>query len=89
MDFSPATIRARFWELTAAHDALQLELDPLRQELDMLVAGDTELSVSAAKAREAEIRPQIKALQEQLFPIEMERAVCARALSGKTGSAPE
>ena len=93
MDFSPDAIRARFQELTAEHDALQLELQPLRDELDALAApgsgpgagADPDLSVRAAKAREAEIRPQIKELQSRLFPIEQERACCARALGGKTG----
>lgn len=85
MDFSPANIRARFHELTAQHDAICLELDPLRQELNMLADGDTDLSVRDAKAREMEIRPRIKDLQNQLYPIEMERALCARALDGKTG----
>ena len=85
MDFSPENIRARFHELTAKHDKLQEKLQPLRDELDALVGGDTRLTVRAAQAREAEIRPQIKKLQNQLFPIEQERAVCARALGGKTG----
>lgn len=85
MDFSPDAIRARFHELTAEHDALQQVLQPLRDELDALAAGDTGLSVGDAKAREAEIRPQIKELQSRLFPIEQERACCARALVGKTG----
>jgi hypothetical protein len=86
MDFSPPTIRARFHELTAAHDAIQLELDPLRAELDEIVTGDLPLTVREAREREEEIRPRIKELQEQLYPIEMERALCARALDGKTGS---
>ena len=34
MDFSPETIRARFHGLTAQHDAICAELDPLRAELD-------------------------------------------------------
>jgi hypothetical protein len=86
MDFSPETVRARFHELTAEHDAIQEVLQPLRDELDALVAGDNDVSVKVAREREAEIRPRIKELQAQLFPIEQERAVCARALGGKTGA---
>jgi len=86
MDFSPENIRARFHELTDARATIDAELDPLRAELDELVAGDTDLSVTEARARETELRQQIKTLQERLFPIEQERAVCARALGGQTGA---
>lgn len=85
MDFSPDKIRARFHELSAKASALHQHLDPLRVELADLVAGETKLSVKAAKAREAEIRAQIKDGNAKLAPIEMERAACARALGGKTG----
>jgi chromosome segregation ATPase len=85
MDFSPDKIRARFHELTAERAKIDAKLNPLRAELDELAAADTKLSVKAARAREAKVRDQIKALQNQLFPIENERAACARALGGKTG----
>lgn len=84
MDFSPKAIRARFHALTVKHDAIQGKLQPLRDELDAL--GDTDMTVREARAREEAIRPQIKALQAELYPIEMERALCARALGGKVSA---
>lgn len=86
MDFSPKALRAQFHKLTGQHDAIQKKLQPLRDELDGLVAGDNDISVKKAREREAAIRPKIKAFQEELYPIEMERAALARALGGKTGS---
>lgn len=85
MDFSPETVRARFHELTGEHDQIAAQLDPLRAELDSIVAGTADLSLAAARTREAELRQQIRVWQEALFPIEQERAACARALGGKTG----
>ena len=87
MDFSPETLRARFHELTEARGAIDANLDPLRAELDGLAAGETKLTAKAAREREAEVRARIVDLQRQLAPIEQERAACARALGGKTGSA--
>jgi len=85
MDFAPEKLRARFHELTAERAKIDAKLDPARAELDALVAGETDLTVKKAKAREAKLREQIVALQDQLFPIENERAAVARALGGKTG----
>jgi hypothetical protein len=85
MDFSPAALRAHFKALTAKREKIDVHLDPLRAELDALVAGDTKLTVKKAKEREAVIREEIKNLQAKLFPIENERAAVARALGGKTG----
>jgi chromosome segregation ATPase len=85
MDFSPDKIRARFHELTANRAKIDAKLDPLRDELGGLVAGDTKLSVKAARTREEKVRSRIKELQAELAPIENERAACARALGGKTG----
>lgn len=89
MDFSPDKIRSRFHTLSAQASDLHERLDPLRKELADLVAGETKLSVKAAIAREAEIRERIRAGNAELAPIEMERAVCARALGGKTGPLEE
>ena len=86
MDFKPETLRKHFHKLTADHDKVQAKLQPLRDELDALVAGDTKLTVKEAQKREAAIRPKIKELQNELYPIEMERATVARALGGKTGN---
>lgn len=85
MDFSPENLRKQFRLLTTNHDKVQDRLQPLRDELDALVSGDTKLSAKEAIKREATIRPQIKKLQNELYPIEMERAAVARALGGKTG----
>jgi hypothetical protein len=85
MDFSPETVRARFHELTAQAASITAQLDPLRAELDAIVAGTADLSLSAARAREGELRALIRGAQNLLFPIEQERAVCAKALGGKTG----
>ena len=84
MDFSPDTIRARFHELTAKFEALDAKLAPLRAELDSL-ADSNELTAKEAHKRELVLRPKIKALMAEQFPLEAERAVCARALGGKTG----
>lgn len=84
MDFSPETLRKRWDELQPLNDAIEAKLEPLRAELNAIVAGDVDMSVKDARTREAEIRPQIKALQAELAPIEMERAAVARAL-GRRG----
>ena len=86
MDFSPETVRARFNELTTARAKIDADLNPLWDELTKLDAGDTKLTVKAAKEREAEIRSKVRLLQARLSPIEQERAMCARALGGKTAS---
>ena len=84
VDFSPDTLRKRFRELTKKADALEAKLAPLRKELNETVAGKNNISVIQATAREATVRPRIRKLQEELAPIEMERAALARALGGKT-----
>ena len=84
VDFSPDTLRKRFRELTKKADALEGKLQPLREELNDVVAGKGNISVLQASKREADIRPQIVKLQKELAPIEMERAALARALGGKT-----
>lgn len=85
MDFSPDKLRPHFKALTKKREAIDKKLQPLRDELDELVAGDTDLTVKEAKAREEAIRKSIIKLQNDLYPIEMERASVARALGGKTG----
>lgn len=87
MDFSPDKIRARFHELTGERAKIDAKLDPLREELADLIAGETELTVKKARVREEVVREKIVDLQQQLAPIENERAACARALGGKTGEA--
>lgn len=80
--------QARFWELKALVDAGKENLAPLREELNSLVAGDTDLTVAAAHAREADLRAAIEAAQESIFPDEQEMAVCARFLGGSVGEDP-
>lgn len=78
--------RARFWKLTEQREAIDAKLDPLRAELDALVQGEapdgSDITVKDQLAREAVIRPMIKALQDDLVPIERERAFIARGLPG-------
>lgn len=89
MDFSPEKLRKHFKDLTAKHDQIQAKLQPLRDELDRVVAGEGNITVKAARAKELKLRPKIRDLQNELYPIEMERAVVARALGGKTGTPGE
>lgn len=89
LDLSPDALRKHFAVLTRKRETIDTKLDPLRAELDSLVAGDTKLSVKGAQKREAEVRKQIVELQAKLFPIENERAATARALGGKTSEPTE
>lgn len=89
MDFEPKALRKQFHALTAKHDAIQKKLQPLRDELNDITSGEGGVTVKKAREREAVIRPKIVDLQNELFPIEMERAAVARALGGKTGSPDE
>ena len=84
MDFSPDTLRKQFAKLTKQSDALEAKLQPMRNELNDVVAGKGNITVMQASKREADLRPKIRKLQEELAPIEMERAAIARALGGKT-----
>lgn len=84
MDFSKENLRKRWAELQTAHDKIDAKLSPLREELNAIVAGDNDVTVKQARKWEAQIRPKIRELQEQLYPIEMERAAVARAL-GRRG----
>jgi hypothetical protein len=80
-----ATFKARWDELSAQRVAIDAVLDPKRAELDSIVAGTADMTLAEAREREPVLRAEIRALQAELFPIEQERAACARALSGKTG----
>lgn len=86
MDFSPENLRKEWKALTAKSEAIEAKLNPLRKELDEGVANDS-LTVGELRKLEERVRPKIKALQEELYPIEMQRAAVARALGGKTGEA--
>lgn len=88
MDFTPENLRKQFRKLTADHDAVQKKLQPLRDELDAINSDNT-ITAKKLRDREAVIRPKIVELQNELYPIEMERAAVARALGGKTGDPNE
>ena len=84
MDLSPENLKKHLLTLNAKAEKIEAKLQPLRDELDGLVAGDGDLTVKEARKREEKIRPQIKALQAELAPIENERGVVTRALGGKS-----
>jgi predicted nucleic acid-binding Zn-ribbon protein len=88
MDLSPEKLRAEFWKKTAEREKINAKLDPLRDELNGLVAGDKKLTAAQSKTREVKVRDQISALQTELAPIERDRATLARALGGQTGERP-
>ena len=88
LDFSPETLRKHFHARTAQRVKIDAKLDPLRRELNELVAGEgaaAKLTVKQARKREEEVRAEIVKLQRQLAPIEAERAAVANALKGQTG----
>lgn len=80
MDFSPDALRKHFNALTAKRVKIDARLDPLRSELNAMVAKD-----SYSHKAEAALREKIVKLQQELAPIENERAAVARALGGQTG----
>lgn len=76
--FDPDTMRARFRELAAKRAEILAVSAPLRAKRD-----------EATAVYEAVVRPieaQVKQIEAPLFAIDQERAVIARALSGKTGA---
>ncbi|OGT55486.1 MAG: hypothetical protein A3E01_09260 [Gammaproteobacteria bacterium RIFCSPHIGHO2_12_FULL_63_22] len=83
MKFTTEAIQKRMDELGEQRVPLSDQRDALWAELSALSAGDTELSVKDARARESTIRDEIKALNAKLAPIDDERANCARALGAK------
>ena len=83
MDFSPEALREHFWKLTVKREAIDRKLDPLREKLNK--AGGRDMT----EAAEAKLRQQIRDLQNELAPIENERAAVARALGGQTGERPK
>jgi len=88
LDFSPENLRKHFHALTAKRVKIDAKLDPLRRELNELVAGTgaaAKLTLVAASKREEVVRAEIVKLQRQLAPIENERAALANALKGQTG----
>ncbi len=89
MDFSEDGLREAFHALTAQVSDIQEGLEPLRDELKLIVSGDSEMSLREARAREEELRNLIRAGQAALFPLEQQRGAAARALKGQTGALRE
>ena len=79
MDFSKESLQKHFHSLTAKRVRIDAKLDPLRKELNALVAKD-----SYSRKEEAKLRDAIVKLQQELAPIENERAAVSRALAGQT-----
>ena len=79
-DFSPDSLRKHFHALSKKRVAIDAELDPLRAQLNAMVAKD-----SHSAKDEAALREKIVKLQQKLAPIENERAAVSRALGGQTG----
>lgn len=80
LQFDPASLRARFAELTAQHDAIHAQADPLRAERDAILQ-----QAEAIKATAAPLTEQIRAIEAPLHEVAMERASLAQFLNGKTG----
>ncbi len=77
--FDKDSMIKRFHELGAKREAIKAASNPLRAKRDAYAAeSDATLRAMDDQIREAE---------RGLFEIEQERAIIARALGGKTGSA--
>jgi hypothetical protein len=72
--------RARFWELTAAAEAIRAKSEPLRKARDAFI--------SEAKAKDRDLVAKIRAAETELFDIEAERTFLAKGL-GRVGPRPE
>lgn len=79
--FTAEGMRARFNELTAEHDRLIAELEPLQEKRDAYV------NETAAKVKEMDA--EIRKLRDPLFEVDQERGLLVKALSGKTGDPHE
>jgi hypothetical protein len=80
-DFSPETMRARFYQLKAQVAAIEAEAKPLRDEYDKL----SQDSAARLKA----LADRFKPIEAPLFGMKNELGMLARALGGKTGKPPE
>lgn len=78
--FHPENMRKRFHELGRKRDAVLARTMPLRAERDKVL--------QEADARAKALADQYKQIEkdEDLFGIDVERGMLARALGGKTGS---
>ena len=76
--FDPAAMRARFHDLTKQSGEIRKAAEPLRTARDEALA--------SIVSRVKELETEIKRIEAPLFALEQERAMIARALSGKTGT---
>ncbi|WP_267396542.1 MULTISPECIES: hypothetical protein [unclassified Sphingomonas] len=81
MDLTPENLRARFAELGEQRDAMLVASGPLREQRDEIAR--------EAQARIAGLDTEIRAAELGMFDLDQERALIARALGGKTGSADQ
>lgn len=79
--FHPDNMRKRFHELGKKREAIMAKVGPLRAQHDKIV----QEADAKAKALVSQFRKIEK--DEGLFDLDMERAMLARALGGKTGKA--
>lgn len=77
MQFTPEAVRLRFWELDAEEAALRAIIDPKQKERDDLV--------NDAREKELVLNAELKKLKEPLNAIATEKAMLARAISGRVG----
>ena len=70
--YTKEAMRARFQELDTQVDAIKSVAGPLREERDRIV--------QEQDRRAAELNAEIKASEEGLYDLEMERAALARAV---------
>lgn len=81
MDLTPENLRARFAELGEQRDAMLVASGPLREQRDEIAR--------EAQAQIADLDTEIRAAELGMFDLDQERALIARALGGKTGSADQ
>lgn len=65
----------RYWEVMDQRAAVLADLEPLQDELQKTVADHRE---------NPQLREKIKKVRAPLYDLDMERALLARALNGKT-----
>ena len=78
-----AEMRTRFHELGVERERISTEVKPLRDQYNALCE-----QAGTIRTRQMELAKQFKPMEAPLVAIDQERAVLARALNGKTGSAP-
>lgn len=77
---NPTDMRARFHALGKQRDEIIAKAKPIRDRYDAMRAEET-----ALRQRMAPVIEEMKAAEAPLFDIDTERAMIAKALSGKTG----